>query len=466
MKTLITTIILITTLAGCKKFLEIPPPTYQQVTTSVFEDNTSANSAIIAVYTQMTYGQSYQWCLFPALLADDLNSYSTDPMLLQFFENNISPDNPSLAYDYWTTPYKFLYEVNAIIENVNRSKLLSPILKRQLLGEAKFIRAFWCFQLVNLFGDVPLVTSTDYKINALMSRTSKEQVYRLIIQDLEEAKGLLNSDFVGKDGVSVTEERTRPNKWAATALLARAYLYINDFAKAEQEASAVISNPMFKINTDLNEVFLKNSTETIWQLQSTKLSASMNTPEGRNFYLWRTPLDGTALSSTISDDLYNSFEQGDLRKDVWIGTFTEGTTDFLFPAKYKAYYTDVMSEYSMILRLAEQYLIRAEARARQDNLSGAQEDIDIIRNRADLDNTAASNKSDILIAIEHERRVELFTEWGHRWFDLKRTGRVNAVMSDYSSRKNGTWGNTDQLLPIPKNDVDKNPNMVQNPGYQ
>jgi hypothetical protein len=119
----------------------------------------------------------------------------------------------------------------------------------------------------------------------------------------------------------------------------------------------------------------------------------------------------------------------------------------------------------MILRLAEQYLIRAEARAQQNNIDGAKTDLNAVRNRAGLLNTTANDKTEMMAAVLHERQVELFTELGHRWFDLKRTKAVDLVMNSVTPIKGGTWQTTDQLYPIPVADIIRNSTLKQNPGY-
>ena len=116
----------------------------------------------------------------------------------------------------------------------------------------------------------------------------------------------------------------------------------------------------------------------------------------------------------------------------------------------------------MCLRLAEIFLIRAEARAMQNNIDGAKEDINRLRTRAGLTNTTASSQSIVLNAIEQERRIELMTEFGHRWFDLKRTGRADMVLS---LLKPASWSTTDQLYPLPLYELETNPALYQNPGY-
>ena len=117
----------------------------------------------------------------------------------------------------------------------------------------------------------------------------------------------------------------------------------------------------------------------------------------------------------------------------------------------------------MILRLGEQYLIRAEARAQQGNVSGAWQDLNTIRMRADL---GPSAQPDILAAIGHERQIELFTEMGQRWLDLKRTGQVNAVMEVATPLKGGSWNSYQQLYPVAQGDIQDDPQLTQNVGYQ
>ena len=114
-----------------------------------------------------------------------------------------------------------------------------------------------------------------------------------------------------------------------------------------------------------------------------------------------------------------------------------------------------------MLRLAEQYLIDAEARAQQGDISGAATKLNAVRNRAGLGNTTAITQTDMLAAIAHERQVELFTEWGHRWFDLKRTGTINATLGVEKS----SWTSDAALLPIPLLEIEADPNLTQNQGY-
>jgi hypothetical protein len=172
----------------------------------------------------------------------------------------------------------------------------------------------------------------------------------------------------------------------------------------------------------------------------------------------------------LSPQFLNVFEAGDFRRKGgnWVDSVVVGGNTYFYPAKYKAKITTgSVTEYMMMFRLAEQYLIRAEARAKQNNISGAQNDLNIIRTRAGLANTSANDQPSLLTAISKERQVELFTELGHRWLDLKRTVKVDEVMTIVTPLKGNTngWKSYQQLYPIPYSDIQMNPRLVQNVGY-
>jgi hypothetical protein len=165
----------------------------------------------------------------------------------------------------------------------------------------------------------------------------------------------------------------------------------------------------------------------------------------------------------MTSDLLVDFETGDDRRSVWVA----GNGVVYYPFKYKQgdNPATTVTEYSMVLRLAEQYLIRAEARLNQGKLVGehsAESDINVIRNRAGLDNTAAVTNEELMAAIEQERRIELFAEWGHRWLDLKRWDRATTVLDPIKA----DWLRFDMLYPIPQGEINKNNNLnPQNTGY-
>ncbi|MBE7172848.1 MAG: RagB/SusD family nutrient uptake outer membrane protein [Williamsia sp.] len=445
-------------MTGCRKFVTAEPPKTQLLSTGVFSSDATANSAVAGMYSYMyqlnnassTYG-GYHLTICTALSADELYrpALPADP----FYTNNLSPASLDVAR-IWASSYGIIYNANAVLEGLQTSTSVSASMKAQLAGEALFIRAFCHFYLVNLFGDVPLVTTTNVKQSIVVGRSSKDSVYKQIIADLEQAKSTLatNYSFSGN-------ERVRANKWVASAFLARVYLYTGDWANAEAQATAVINNSsLYSLPANLNSVFLKSSNEAIWQFLS--YTGSGYTIAGSQLL----PASYTvAPAYALTSFQQNAFETGDQRKIAWTNSYTASGQAYVIPFKYKqrTNASGTGGEYDMVLRLAEQYLIRAEARVQLNNLSGSKEDINAIRARAGLPGTSANDRASMLLAVDHERQAELFTEWGHRWLDLKRTGRINTVLS----AEKPAWVASKALFPIPTTELANNPALSQNAGY-
>lgn len=442
--------------ASCDSFVEVPLPKSQLASSDVFNTYSSADAALTDIYSKMRdqglltgtqYGLSYELGNY----ADELICYGApgDPAL-PYYNNSLLAGDTSIA-DSWNFSYNQIYAANAVIEGVNKSTELNESQKTALEGEALFIRSIVHFYLTSVFGDVPYVTSTDYKINNTAYKITQQKIYLNIATDLELACNYLKPAYK-------SSERTRPNLYAAKALLARIYLYSGKYAEASNAASAVLNQTdTYTLTSDLSSVFLKESQETIWQFQPSQ--TGKNTDEAASFIFFSGPPPASALSN----DFVSSFESLDQRKIKWIQTVSDGPDTWYCSYKYKEYNnTEISLEYSIVLRLAEQYLIRAEARAQQGDLIGAMEDFNKIRNRAGLVSKNGLSKSDLLAAILQERRSELFTEYGHRFFDLKRNGQIDAVLT---AVKPG-WNTTDILFPLPQTELSINPNLrPQNSGY-
>ncbi|MNF60963.1 SusD family protein [compost metagenome] len=333
---------------------------------------------------------------------------------------------------------------------MNNSTAISETDKKQLQGEAIFVRALLHFYLVNLYGDIPYITITDYTQNSSVSKMPINEVYDQIVMDLNKATELLSDNYT-------SSERIRPNRSTAKALLARVYLYMGLYPEASNTASAVINNPLYTWENNLDKIFLKGSTTTIWQFMPN--SAGTNTYEGE-LYVFTA---GPPAIVGLKPDFVNAFEANDLRKTHWTTEVTDGETTWYHASKYKQESSTGSSvEYSIVFRLAEQYLIRAEARAYQGDLIGAKEDLNKIRTTAGLANTTAITTDEIIADILKQRRFELFTEFGQRFFDLKRTGKLDEALS---LSKFG-WNSTDRLWPLPALELSANPNLnPQNQGY-
>ena len=446
-------------LVSCEDFVDINPPRTELVSETVFEDDNTAIAALNGIYSEMirlngglVSGGSGSISYLGALTSDELNYFSNNQELIDFNNNSLIPSNSFNTNSLWGQTYKIIFNANSVIEGLSGSNNITEPVITQLEGEAKFIRAFCYFYLVNLYGNIPIATTTNFEVNTSASKATTEEIYAQIIEDLMEARNLLGTEYP-------TAERVRPNKASASALLARIYLFNDEFEKAGDEASKVINDDNYNILSDLNEVFLANSAEAVWQLRPNE--NLLNTNEGLLFILTSSPVTGFG-GVAMTNNLLVAFESGDQRNTNWVNSFTDGVDTWFYPFKYKIQFGEPVTEYSMVMRLAEQYLIRAEARARQGDIAGAQNDLNVIRNRAGLSNTTASDQLSILQAIEQERRVELFTEWGHRWLDLKRTRNADAVLG----LTKPDWQSTDALFPIPQSELEVNLNLLpQNPGY-
>lgn len=436
--------------ASCSEFVEVDLPPSQLPSQVIFEDPATARAAMASIYANMRDGGFLSGSLNGlsctlGLYTDELDFYPQD--INYFYTNSLFAAQPAIK-DYWNRGYSIIYASNAVLEGVRDSEALSVEIKGQLQGEALFVRALVHLYLNQLYGGVPYITSTDYRTNSNVSRLQPQEVLEKIQLDLILASTLLTE--------VPSAEKVLPGKGAANALLARVCLYAGWWDQAEQYATAVIDNPQYQWVDDLQNVFLINSTATIWQFMPA--DASFNTLEGSLFIFETGPPPFVALTQAM----YDAFEPGDLRKMSWIREITDGTDTWRHAFKYKQHTaTGVSVEYSIVLRLSEQYLIRAEARARGGNIEGAESDLNKIRNTAGLPDVAIADAIQLVDAILQERRVELFSEFGHRFFDLQRTGTLDSSLGEI---KPG-WDPVDRLWPVPADEIVINPNINQNPGY-
>jgi hypothetical protein len=449
---------------GCSKLVQVPEPVNSITTAETFSSNATATSAIMGIYNDMVTGGAgggYQLSYSNGLISIDAGMSADELHMFNgpspFEINSLNVSNID-GYDFWDHPYFDIYLANAAISTLPGSSGVSATTKNQLIGEAEFLRAFCYFYMVNLFGDVPLALTTAYAHTDTLSRTPASQVYAQMIADLQDAIKRLPNDYSISGG-----QRIRVNQPGARALLARVYLYQQKWQEAEMEADSVINNSLYSLDS-LNGVFLVNSPEAIlqWQLQSNDYPYA--TIEG-NTLVPPPPSNVDAPTYYLTDTLLGSFEAGDERRYDWVDSTIYYGMTYYFPYKYKVYAGTAgnITEYPVVLRLAEQYLIRAEARAEQSNLNGAISDVDTIRTRAGLADLPTSlSQTQVLAAIMQERRIELMAEWGNRWLDLKRTGVAITVLS---SDKGFTVSSDALLYPIPSSELLDDANLVQNPGY-
>lgn len=450
--------------AGCEKTVEIDPPLNQVSTSLVFASDVLARSARSGMFSSLSQitTQSQNLTVFSSLQADDL-SYLSTVVNLQEFNNNtysiVSSSHPAIFSDW----YSIIYRANAIIIGLATSTGTTETARKQYTAEAKLIRAYCYFNLVNTFGDVPLVLLTDPSVTAFQPKETTANIYRQIILDLNDAKTDLLTDYTATTG-----DRAGVNKFTAAGLLARVYLFTGDYAAAESNASEVIGSSQYSIIPQANMAtgpFLRNNTESIWQMAPPILFTNQYTNEGAAFL----PSSNTLITLfyRINPAFTALFESADLRRSRWMSDSNFGGVIYTVPFKYK-YRTQALavtagvSESQTVMRLAEQYLIRAEARARiGTNLSGALSDMNVIRARAGASISTTTVAANLLNEIALENRKEFFCEQAFRWYNLKRTGQADAVLGALKT----SYRPAAKLLPIPQSAIDANPNLTQNPGY-
>lgn len=347
--------IMVVNCVSCNKLVQVPEPSNSVTTLETFRTEANATSALTAIYSNMSrpYGNgtiasygSGATTLLCGLSADELNLFSAATDEDNFQTNSLLSTNSDINNIFWSAIYGDIYKANAVIEGVQSSSTLSSAVKNQLTGEAKFIRAFCHFYLVNLFGDIPLVTTTSFTSTSLIARTSADKVYKQIFVDLQDAQSLLQNDYAVSGG-----ERIRANKWAATALLARVYLYTGKWKDAEIQATSIIENGSYNLVNDLNGVFLMNNTEAILQLK-----AFDDDPWATNEGYAIIPYDSTSSPTYyLTKNLLSAFELGDQRRISWLDSTDYSGTYYYYPFKYKVRQGTPgnITEYYTILRLSE-----------------------------------------------------------------------------------------------------------------
>lgn len=460
-------------LAGCKKYLDQPLPSNTLSETNAYVSDNSISSVVTGNFLSLIQNgmfagsSSSNLAYTTGLYMDELQNLNPgNGTNVAFYNDAIQLSNAG----WWTNLYTKVFAVNSTIEGI-RGTNASLYFKNQWLGESYFDRALLYFYLTNMYGPVPLALSSNYATNNVLSRAPQSQVYQQIITDLRQAQSLLNSSYTDAYGATTTH-RLRPNRYTASALLAKAYLYSQKWDSAEIAADSVINIPAYYL-VPTSRVFNANDSETVWALAPTPGSTSFeygyyNGGMPATIKSMTAPVSTYSVLVAMDTALVNAFEGGDNRFTNWVRPCTVlGTSPaftYYFPNKYSSSATGSVGE--IILRMGEVYLIRAEARAHLNNISGAQADLNAVRKRAGLPNTTAADPTSLLSAIAHERKIELFTECANRFFDLKRTGTIDAVMTAFAPQKGATWSSFMQLFPIPTNDLIQDPNLTANPGYQ
>lgn len=407
-------------------------------------DKAGVEKGVLGAYNGLQslsyYGRTYS--IFADLAADNLihPSNATAVSYDQVDNNAILPENESVE-GIWAAIYDAINVANNVIDKVPGISDMNDAEKNHALGELYFLRALNHFNLMNYFGRIPVKTKPTIGLSGVnAARDEINVVYDQIITDLQFASANLPAN---------SSLKVRATKQAANALLARVYLYKKDYQNAVNYASQVINAGGYSMMTDYAEIFASEGiAESIFEVDFTDLDrnriAEYNFPLALNGRREVAP-DPTLLSEYTSSDTRLNASVGYSGTDAYAKKYDDLSTG---------------SDNFIVLRLAEMYLIRAEATAMLNgNAQQVQDDINVIRNRAGLTDVTTLDITQLITIIETERRLEFAFE-GQRWFDLVRTERATAVLPTVTNIFK-------TLFPIPLSELlsNTNPGMTQNPGY-
>ena len=469
--------------SSCSDFLEQNPQT-DLSENDFYKTADDILSAVNGAYSSLQEGDIYgNWYVFGEIPSDNTRNQLSGSVTTQneFDQFYIDTQNSMIA-NFWKAAYKVINRTNTILGRIDGIEINTELANRYKL-ECKFIRALMYFNLVRVYGDVPLVLkeisiSESYDI----LREPKENVYNQIIADLKEAQDLPVSYSTAEDG--------RATQGAAKALLANVYMTLHKYAEAETILAEIINSGRYSLleNTpgSLNidgykNVFSPvnhNSKEGIFEIQFLKGGYGEGSNYANNFAPENSGTNVVAVGGTGGNnipemDIYNAYEEGDLRRDfsMSLGYYDNRKNNEWVESRYVCKFMDVpyqnndASNNYPVIRYADVILMYAEALNQNGKTAEACKYLNMTRRRGfgyqttetspvDLQTT---DKAQFALMVEQERRVELAFE-NHRWFDLIRTGRAVEVMRS----KGFSLNETNLICPIPQKQIDVNLKLTQN----
>lgn len=469
--------------SSCSDFLEQNPQT-DLSENDFYKTADDILSAVNGAYSSLQEGDIYgNWYVFGEIPSDNTRNQLSGSVTTQneFDQFYIDTQNSMIA-NFWKAAYKVINRTNTILGRIDGIEINTELANRYKL-ECKFIRALMYFNLVRVYGDVPLVLkeisiSESYDI----LREPKENVYNQIIADLKEAQDLPVSYSTAEDG--------RATQGAAKALLANVYMTLHKYAEAETILAEIINSGRYSLleNTpgSLNidgykNVFSPvnhNSKEGIFEIQFLKGGYGEGSNYANNFAPENSGTNVVAVGGTGGNnipemDIYNAYEEGDLRRDfsMSLGYYDNRKNNEWVESRYVCKFMDVpyqnndASNNYPVIRYADVILMYAEALNQNGKTAEACKYLNMTRRRGfgyqttetSLVDLQTTDKAQFALMVEQERRVELAFE-NHRWFDLIRTGRAVEVMRS----KGFSLNETNLICPIPQKQIDVNPKLTQN----
>jgi starch-binding outer membrane protein, SusD/RagB family len=462
-------------LAGCSKdFLDVTPPS-ELTGAAYFRNEADAAAIVTAAYK-------------PLIATGDLAKISEAPLkdIVIFNTQGLNLDswsfdaNDAIIDRVWQNAYEGVFRANLIIQEVPQIAM-EEATKNRMVGEGRFLRAYYYWQLTTLFGDVPLITEADPSDpkKAAVAKSPVSDIYNVIIDDLTQAVGLLPESYDGKNV-------GRATKGAAQALLGKVYLYAKNYPLAEEALQTVINPGTYSLISDFSQLLITdNNPESLFEIQFADIAGQGSDrvvndyPQGQGGFANLLPsqtlvdafedYDGaTSINGKDPRLFYSIFRQDD-PYDAVSPLFQQVWTPTGF-ARKKGMFPVIRQNNSNsgrnfpLIRYADVLLMYAEAANENDHPIDAVDAINKVRQRVGMPDLPTvqfptGTKAEIFNAIVHERQVELAFEY-HRLNDLRRWGLAEQELSavGYQSPKH-------RYFPIPQQELNTNPELVQNEGY-
>ncbi|GGD09011.1 RagB/SusD family nutrient uptake outer membrane protein [Hyunsoonleella pacifica] len=473
---------------SCDDYLELEPISIE-TSGNAYETASQIEAALVGAYESFQSSEYYVWdyLLFQDVRSDNCYAGGDNPEIFQLDFLDIAPTHSRL-FKHWSNIYNAISKANLVLERVDgiNDPLLTEERKNQIRGEALFLRSYHYFTLVKLWGGVPLITNTITSTEAdaiNIPRSTAEEVYAQITSDLVLAASLL-PDVYGNDA---SINKGRATSGAAHALAAKAYAQqpMPDYQAVLNHIEAVETSAANYQLIDYNQLFdgnNYNNAESIIEVQylggnEGNFGPQLLLPPSVSGDTWRKFV-------TPSVDLINAFDaEGDtVRKNAailfesvqWVDEYwgnSQGTS-IPFSYKWKNASGFASADNTYLIRYGDIVLLKAEALNATNQLQAAITEINLIRSRAglpDLTDVQSSSQQVLRETILKERRLELFQE-GQRWDDLARYNVLVSTMNDVveidlrtGNPVNYNMTEAKKLLPIPQQELDRNPALDPNP---
>lgn len=467
MKKILTPLVILLFLQSCSSDLLNTSPEATKVTSQFYTDASQIEQGINAVYGTLQYTGQYQQAMLVIGEIPSDNTYDEVPANDSFTYGEfdfftIQPNNTLLA-STWKDNYIGIQQANIILNRIDGIQDMTQGTKNYRIGEMKFLRALMYFNLIRVFGDVPLVTKETTNVNDYFgqSRTPVSEIYAFIKKELKDAIPLLPV---------TTIQKGRVTKGAALGILGKVLITENKHQEALSYLSQ-IDGLGYSLLTDVTKIFdvaNKNNSEIIFDVQ---FASGLNgNSEGSPAFQLFSPsgtVAGAKGHNLPTKEVYNLYATDDKRKAAYIGLTSNGIPYTKKIVKTSNVISDGGSNI-VVLRLADVYLMMAECYSQANDFTNANLYLNKIKTRAGIANVNLTSQQTLLAEIDKERRLELVGE-GHRWFDLVRTGKAVQVMMQYFAATPGystaTLDQHNLLMPVPQGQINTDPAIKQNPGY-